>query len=208
MSLMHEGTDGKTRRFPAAVVHRFTDDRLAAEGLIYRLWACGYDMDKMKPRCWHESTLPLFHFPDQTRREAFAGTAAMLVTAAGLFLDNLRRALKDAWFSPNDPRRKSAKMDFVQDAFWQDTEQTFYRNLDLAAGAGDWESARAEVTRGWHAFLNRHTLDAFDRWVDYNAISEQSHPRRIAEAKRNLIRFNQGKKIKEVLDLPVKKAAA
>lgn len=65
--------DKKVRRIPAAVVSRFHsyDYGLAREGWRYRLWAFGYDMDNMKPRCWHESTFPLFNFDNAGQRKAF-----------------------------------------------------------------------------------------------------------------------------------------
>jgi CRISPR system Cascade subunit CasA len=123
--------DKKVQRIPAAVVSRFHDYDygLAREGWRYRLWAFGYDMDNMKPRCWHESTFPLFNFDDAGQRKAFESAAAALIQAAGEFLNNLRNALKDAWFSDKDPRRKKADTGFVADAFWAETEALFYDHL-------------------------------------------------------------------------------
>lgn len=210
LSLMQESKDNKTRRIPAAVVKRFNagDYLIKTEGWRYRLWACGYDMDNMKPRCWFESTLPLFSFESAARREAVETAAEKMVIAANLFVINLRNAVKDAWFSQNDPRHKSAKVETLQDTFWQETEAPFYTQLTAMAHADDTEAARLEGFQVWHRFLNNYTQTAFDHWVDYNQLSEQSHPRRIAEARRNLRRFNYSKKIKDALEIPDQKQAA
>lgn len=209
LSLVQEGAEKKQRRYPAAVVKRFThsDYDLPREGWHYRVWAFGYDMDNMKPRCWFESTMPLFRLADAHRREMVEHAAEDLVKAAGMFFNNLRGTLKDAWFEQRDPRRKSAKLDHVQDAFWQETETAFYGRIRAIIDAEDAKEAKPDAYRSWHVYLRDYTERAFDRWVDYNQISEQSHPRRIAEARRNLRRYNHKKAIKDALDLPDKQPA-
>ncbi len=204
MGLVQEPKDSKVKRLPARVVHRFTADgyELDQEGVRFRLWAFGYDMDNMKPRCWFESTLPLFPFKDDEQQEEIRFAAERLVQAAGLFLENLRGRIKDAWFQPNDPRRKSAKLEHIQDAFWQETESDFYARIQALASAADPMDDRLAQFHAWHRVLRGYTETAFDRWVDYNQITEQSHPRRIAEARRNLRCFNYSKKIRACLELP------
>lgn len=205
LGLVQEFTDKKAKREPAQVVSRFWNlgYRLQDEGWRLRLWAFGYDMDNMKPRRWCESTLPLFSI-DQRRRPLIEEVAEHMVDAAGLFFGNLRGALKDAWFSPDDPRRKSAKLEHVQDAFWQETEGLFYRRLANLIEAEAPADARTAAYHAWHADLMRYTRTAFDRWVDYNQITEQSHPRRIAVARSNLQKFNHKKQIQQLLQLPSK----
>lgn len=203
LGLVQSSKDTKTERLPALVVQRFTNSayRLDREGWRFHLWAFGYEMDNMKPRCWFESSLPLFPVQDKDRREILEYAAASMVEAAGLFLGNLRGAIKDAWFGGNDPRRKSAKLEHVVDAFWQETEPAFYRRIGAVAAASDATAERYVQWQQWHLYLNAYTQAAFDLWVDYNQITEQSHPRRIAEARRNLRRFNYKKKIKDLLEI-------
>ncbi|MCF7990770.1 MAG: type I-E CRISPR-associated protein Cse1/CasA [Thiohalocapsa sp.] len=202
LSLMQETSDKKAKRLPAAVVKRFHAHRLNREGLRYRLWAFGYDMDNMKPRCWFESTLPLFSVYSDIHRTTLESAAEDMVNAAGLFLYNLRSAIKDAWFATNDPRHKSAKLEHVKDAFWQETEAVFYERINAIAGAADTTAASTAARHLWHRYLNEHTQKAYDRWVDYNQITEQSNPRRIAQARRALLRYNYSKKIKDLLEIP------
>ncbi len=202
IGLVNEFTDKKPKRIPALVVSRFWNDdyRLHHEGWRLRLWAFGYDMDNMKPRRWCESMLPLF-FPKQERRRAVEDAARKLVDAAELCLLNLRGALKDAWFAERDPRRKTFRPEHLQAAFWQETEVLFYARLQTLIDATDADKACEAVYAAWHADLMDYTQRAFDYWVDYNQITAQSHPRRIAAARRNLRRANYRKELKKLLEL-------
>ena len=207
VGVMQEDKDAKVRRVPAQVVRWFQSpdfDELRSDGWRAGVWACGYDMDNMKPRRWVESSLPLFHIRDSERRDGFEALAKQLVQAADLFCNNLRNCLKDAWFSKEDPRRKKADLGMVQDAFWQETEALFYVRLDALLSAEDLSAATLPATQGWHADLRTYTERAFDRWVDYNQLSEQTHPKRIAEARRRLRKTNNGPGIRRALDLPEK----
>jgi CRISPR system Cascade subunit CasA len=200
LGLVQENQDKKIQRVPAKTVLRFRKQRLHRKGLRFRLWAFGYDMDNMKPRCWYESTMPLYHFDEAGKRERFEGTVKNLIDAAGLFLGNLRSCLKDAWFTQGDTRRSGADTSFLDAAFWSDTEHEFYGLLDRLHFD---PSARKQSLLDWHGVLNGYTLKTFDRYANTGQIAEQN-PRRIAEARRNLMRFNYRKEIKNFLDLPVK----
>ncbi len=205
LGVMQEDREAKVRRVPAQVVRRFKAlDELHDDDWSAGVWACGYDMDNMKPRRWVEATLPLFHIKDAKRRDSVELLARQLVQAADLFSNNLRNCLKDAWFSEGDPRRKKAELGMVQDAFWQETEALFYRRLDALLAADDLSVADRAIAKGWHTDLKGYTEGAFDRWVDYNQLSEQSHPKRIAEARRRLRKTNNGPGIRKALDLPEK----
>jgi CRISPR system Cascade subunit CasA len=207
LGLAQRAGDKKTQRIPADVVDAFYHRKLHHEGLRFRLWAFGYDLDNMKPRCWYEATLPLFRLETAEARQAVESAVDVMVNAAWEFLGNLRGCLKDAWFAKNDPRRSGADTAFVESAFWAETESTFYDYLtDLAAHVGDAERRKGRLHQ-WHTDLLRYTEQSFDRWVNAKLIGDQTHPRRIAEARRNLRRFNYKARIKNLLDLPTKDQA-
>ncbi len=201
LGLVQSNQDKKIQRVPAATIQRFWRQRLQRDGYRFRLWAFGYDMDNMKPRCWYEATMPLFEL-DETKREPFEGTVKNLIDAAGLFLGNLRSCLKDAWFSDGDPRRTGADTGFLDTAFWSDTENDFYHLLGQLRTEPDNSVLRKQIFIDWHGKLNRYTLETFDRYANTSQIAEQN-PRRIAEAHRNLMRFNYKKDIKNLLDMPI-----
>ena len=149
--------------------------------------------------------MPLYALAE-SKREPFEDAVKRMVDAAAQFLGNLRSCLKDAWFSDGDPRRSGADTGFLDAAFWSDTETGFYQALDrLAEAPGDAEQ-RKHAFHGWHGKLHRYTLDAFDRHANTAQITEQN-PRRIAEARRDLMRFNHKKDIKALLDMPLKPTA-
>ncbi|MGX2029108.1 type I-E CRISPR-associated protein Cse1/CasA [Methylocaldum gracile] len=194
---------GEKQRVPARTVQRFWREHLPDEGFQFRLWAFGYDMDNMKPRCWYEGTMPLFHLDDPAQRERFEATVENLIRAAGEFLGNLRSCLKDAWFDPEDPRRNNADMGFLDAAFWPDTENGFYNLLNALHAEPGNETVRKQAFLDWHRLLHRYTQDTFHRYANTGQITEQN-PKRIARAYRNLKRFNHKKEIKTLLDMPLK----
>jgi len=201
LGLVQQNQDKKIRRTPAMTVRRFWNLRLHRAGYRFRLWAFGYDMDNMKPRCWYEATMPLYGI--ETGREEFEGAVKSMIDAAALFLGNLRSCLKDAWFGEGDPRRSGADTGFLEVAFWADTEQEFYGLLEALAEQPGNQEFRTQTKQAWHKHLNAYTLKTFDRHTNTAQITEQN-PRRIAGARRDLMRFNYKKDIKNLLDLPVK----
>ena len=201
LGLVQASQDKKIQRVPAVTVSRFHNYSLHREGFRFRLWAFGYDMDNMKPRCWYEATLPLFNL-ENDKRAFFEDTVKNLIEAAGLFLGNLRSCLKDAWFSDGDTRRTGADTGFLDAAFWSDTENYFYSLLEQLQFDPVDSALRKKTFLDWHGKLNGYTLETFDRYANTSQIAEQN-PRRIAEARRNLMRYNYKKDIKNLLDMPI-----
>jgi CRISPR system Cascade subunit CasA len=215
LGLAQKSGDQKTQRVPAKVISQFTHKRasdLRREGVMLRtrLWAFGYDMDNMKPRCWYEAAMPLFHFANDEDRQFVEQAAENMIKAAGEFVGNLRSCLKLACFGRQDPStgkyalpKETPKnaFEFALDAFWQDTEGTFYHLLDQIAAHPQDEARQKVLYEAWHTELNQYTLNSFDRWANTNQIGEQTHPKRIAQAHGDLKRFNRKKEIKKLLDL-------
>ncbi len=208
LGLVQPAQDKKLQRRPAGVVRDFYRRRLHREGLRFALWAFGYEMDNMKPICWHEATYPLFHLDDPKTRENLEKSAESLVRAAGEVANNLRGCLKDAWFQRNDPRHKGADTGFVDTAFWQESERCFYDLVHEAAGAPCDQALRKALYQRWHHYLLRLSEKLFDRWTNMAHLPEQSHIKRIVAARRDLGRFNHKKSIKDLLELPADKSAA
>lgn len=191
LGLTQPSEDKKSQKIPADVVRTFNARARELEGRQFRLRAFGYDLDNMKPRCWYESTFPLFPLPEPADREALEKAAQSMVKAAGEFFGNLRSCLLDAWFASRDPRRKGADTGFLDNAFWQDTEDRFYESLFiLSANPADPENRESQF-EGWHSYLGNYTLSTFDCWADANQIGDQSHPERTAKARHNLRVFKK-----------------
>ena len=175
-----------------------------------RLWVFGYDMKVAKPRCWYETTFPLYDLAgsDRATQKNLQAIVKNLIEASEQAVFYLRQAVKQAWFGDSDLR---GDLSFVDKAFWDSTELHFYRQLQsLIAQARsdtgiDMDDAGFLVSLGeaWLQVLRDKVLDMFDvDIVGAGAIAQQD-PRRIAEAYNSLKRNMQGNAIKTILRLPV-----
>lgn len=189
--------DSVANRMPARIVHEFIER--ARTSWQFRLWAFGYDMDKMKARCWYESTMPLLQVDVAYRRE-FENYVAGMVKAASEVAGNTRNAVKKAWF--HRPGDAKGDISFVDAGFWMQTEQAFYdalKNLCMGIESG----TDTMVTRQtWHQALCVQAIATFDAYAWEGPI-EDADPKRVVVARKELGMFNHGKKIKDLLDLPV-----
>jgi len=187
--------DGNEKKIPARIVHEFYDRWQS--GWQFRLWAFGYDMDNMKDRCWYESTMPLLNVGNPVRKE-YEEKVGDMVRAAKEIATNTRSAIKKAWFRrPGDTKGDTT---FVDNSFWQETESDFYsilNNFTIAIEAGnDTQPAALQ----WLSVLCRQSLKLFDNYVWEGSI-ENGDPKRVVIARKELERYNRGKKIKELLGI-------
>lgn len=190
---------------PARVVSLFREDtgrRLRDEQL--RVWAFGYDMDNMKPRCWHETTFPLFVIPDNAVRGEFAIRVQSMVDAATQVASFVQTCVKDAWFKrPGDARGDTG---FLKEAFFQHTESAFYAMFVPLKTAIE-QRDDSLVLSDWHSLLAREARALFDYWAARGDIAI-SNPRRIAMAHQKLHKLVNGRKLLASLGIKPKEKAA
>ena len=193
----------------ARVVEHAVSVRGRQVGTNLRLWAFGYDMDKMKARCWYEASVPLYGLAscsNDDRREVEADVGQWLASAE-ITEAYFVKAVKAAWF-----REKAVgKFDHVAKTFWNSTEAAFYRLLErrINAARDGRPFDRISVAEQWLRTLQRSVLMLFDDvFVGAGSVSRQQ-PKRIANARRNLLSERKGqdglwgKKLRESLGLPV-----
>lgn len=198
LGLVQVADSRQFRREPAEVVQTFWTQRSKDVPGQFRVWAFGYDMDNMKARCWYESTIPLYQV-EPALRDSFEDNLTKLVFAAGEVGNNLRNALRKAWF--RRPQDKKGDTAYVIDTFWQTTEAAFYTTLGrLRAVLADADVARA-VRESWLNYLCRQAEALFDRWAVSGPI-EDADPRRIAVARHELNAYNRSATILGGLGLP------
>ncbi len=176
----------------------------------FRLWVFGYDMDNMKPRCWYETTFPLYSLAEATRatQTQIQNLIAYRIEASEQAIFYLRQAVKQAWFGESDLR---GDLSFVDKAFWDSTETDFYQQLnDLMKQARtetgiDMDDAKFIIALGetWHKVLIKCATRLFDVDIVGAGAIGQQNPRRIAEAYNGLQRNLYGDAIKTILRLPV-----
>lgn len=194
--------DNGENRMPARIVHEFYNRWKS--GWQFRLWAFGYDMDKMKARCWYESTMPLLYVDSAIRGE-YEQCAAGMVKAAAEIASNARNAVKKAWFRrPVDVKGDTT---FLDSSFWQNTEPAFHIALDAIRIALESKIDSMAARQTWHKTLCEHALKLFDSYAWEGPI-EDVDPKRVVIARRELEFYNRGNKIKELLGLPVEQKAS
>lgn len=194
LGLVLSATGEKGRREPAAIVARF----LSPAPADLRLWAFGYDMDNMKARSWHDSTMPLLSCPDETR-ESFEGHVGALIRGADLAASETRQRLRDAIFGAGAEVR--GDMGFVAERFWQDTEPVFFAVLSRLRAALIAGLDVTDILTAWHASV----AGAAERIFDDNSQSaafDVVDPKRVAVAWHRLRSSLYGKKMRETIGLP------
>jgi CRISPR system Cascade subunit CasA len=165
-----------------------------------RLWAFGYDMDNMKPRCWYEGQFPIFAIEPDERQAIFKGLATTLVEAANESRGHLVKCLKEAW--SDRPGDLKGDFSFVDSAFWSNTETPFYELLErLSNIALESESAKIDIQdtlQNWHKALCYQALTLFQLWAE-SGYWEFEDPKRIAKAHNKLRSLLYGKRFKTKL---------
>jgi len=201
LGLVYEKQNGRQRVTPALVVREFQRKQL--EGEQFRLWAFGYDMDNMKPRCWYEAIMPLYRVPESIRA-GFAERVERLIEAAEYVAGLVKTQVKKAWFKrPGDAKGDT---DFLADAFYQATEADFYACLPRLLATLP-RSADEPVRSGWFQTLRKAALDLFDEYAAGGDIAF-ADPARVARARNDLVKQLNGRKLKTILDLPNRKEKA
>lgn len=199
----------KTVQAAATVGHAVSEER---QEDALRLWVFGFDMDNMKPRCWYETTFPLYQCPP-LQQSVFKELVAQMIGASEQAVFYLRQAVKQAWFGDGDVR---GDLSFVDKMLWDGTDAAFYRQLraligqaatDHGIGAVDGEFV-LENAIAWHQVLSKTALHLFNTDIVGAGAIAQQDPRRIAQAYQGLKRNLAGKALRAILHLPLPAAEA
>jgi CRISPR system Cascade subunit CasA len=196
LGLVQGIADGKTKREPAAVIERYL--LTGSDGL--RLWAFGYEMDKMKARCWHESIMPLVLCPEEIR-EGFAFHVTGIVKSAELAATETRRQLTKALFKRGGDVK--GDLSFITARYWQETERGFYALLPQVREVLRDHADVTATLEGWHKTLVDTAQRIFDD-VSQTGAFDAADPKRIALAWRDLQNAIRGRKMRQTLGLPDK----
>lgn len=200
-SLVLEDTKEKGN-LPAPVVlnYSYKVDEGKHEGVVLprvaRIWAFGYDMDKMKPRAWYGTQMPLLAVPlhDQDR---LLDWVRDLVGLARDIAWQLRKQVKEAWFSrPSDAK---GDLDYIDARFWERTEHEFYSLLSaLNDRILQREEKRlpADLAGRWYKHVRLQAMDVFDD-LALSGPAEELDMKRITSARnRFMYQLKSGKTAK------------
>lgn len=192
--------DGNDKKIPARIVHEFFAHWKS--GWQFRLWAFGYDMDNMKARCWYESTMPLICV-DTSIRVEYEEMVGGMVRAAVEIAGNTRNAVKKAWFKRSGDVKGDTS--FIDNSFWQKTEPVFYASISGLKASLEASSDKQVIANQWLSILCQESLNLFDCHA-WNGPIEDADPKRVVIARKELVQYNHGKKIKEFLGIPVEQS--
>jgi len=183
-------------RLCARVVERFESVMCESEQL--RLWAFGFDVDKMKARAWYETTVPLYLLPPGEQRDQFIVTIDRLIEAGVQVAGYLQSAVKEAWFKrPGDAR---GDLSYLKQAFYDRTTGDFFvhlRSLHQASLSG-MDAKRG--LEGWLATLRTEAERLFDEYAGAGATNEENLAR-LSRAQIGLRKRLWGDKLYGILQL-------
>lgn len=168
------------------------------------LWAYGYDMDKMKSRCWYEARMPVFQLAHD-ELESVRSAVWDLVTSSQHVAANLRHSVKKAWFRHLDDTKKKASLAAVMQAYWDRTEGPFFALVeDLVVAHGD-ETTVLPTCWTWFDVITQASTELFAVWCH---AEDNSEPARVAMAEIDLRKFNHKKAITGSLRIDTRRAQA
>ncbi len=153
-----------TKQYAAKVVELNRNQNNTLQRSYFRLWISGYDMDNMKARGWVESTIPVYHVPDDHLKKYIA-YVARLIDAAEIASKALQTAVLEGMFYDNKDRKKKRSTTSVSVAatrFWAETEPNFYPLLQkLAVPSFDDAKHWDALARRWLSQLSQHAKAIF-----------------------------------------------
>jgi len=203
LGLIQNSLEKNYKSEPAVVVRQFREERgldlSETTDVPFRLWAFGYDMDKMKARGWYDGAMPLIHVDNEIRSEYETGVSQMIKTA-NLIAFNVHSSIKKALFAPGVDA--TGDLSVIDSEFWQNTEPDFYRTLSELHENLKSKQPLNDLKLRWLSILSREGEVLFDRYSQSNLISV-ADPKRIALARRDFKKFSSpyNKKIIELLNL-------
>jgi CRISPR system Cascade subunit CasA len=156
------------------------------------VWVFGYDLDKMKARCWYANTMPLFAV-DVDQQDDVCQLVKGLQKLAADALWHCRTQIKTAWFeAPSDAK---GDFSFIDLAFWQRTESAFFAVVSniVANAVSDSPSISPAQANDWLITLRRTTTDLFDEYALSELGAERSMAKRI-KARQSLTAWLYGGK--------------
>jgi CRISPR system Cascade subunit CasA len=125
------------------------------------IWVAGYDLKNIKASRWYESTFPIFPVVPKTSQE-LASIAGDYVQAALKILSGLRQAVKISWYK--NPREIKGDMSFINEPFWQMSENSFFLSMQKLADDIENEESITDCTKKFFSQIKTASENLFERW--------------------------------------------
>lgn len=157
-----------------------------------RLWAFGYDMDNMKPRCWYSVQMPLVVVPEEAQ-ERFREWVQSCTTLARQVAWTTRTQIKAAWFKrPKDAKGDMSALDL---AFYEATQTHFFSVLSRMKQSLEEEDIKrlpTDVAEQWYRDLRSAALRLFEAQALSGPLAELNM-QRIVAARGQLLAWLAGR---------------
>lgn len=123
-----------------------------------RLWCFGFEMDNMKAKAWHDSTLPLYTLVSQDPQSFVVAVRQLLEVAkwaAKLLGDQVKAA-----------RGMGQKDPVIEQSFWQHSETAFYAAVQPLAQLEQFSTeALVPIYEAWMRAVYSQMMCLFEVWV-------------------------------------------
>lgn len=185
-------TDKEHGREIARVVAQFHYRNIDIESLDeMRIWAFGFDLDRVKARCWYDSTMPIITVPEALR-DRFAISAAQIVKAANYIAPAVHRQVKEGLYKSEGgqgavPKSKKADVTVVKRRFWKETEPLFYDTLDRIHHTLESGEDLRPLKEEWVRQVRDQALKLFDFYAQTEYV-DVHRPKRIVAARKKLLK--------------------
>jgi CRISPR system Cascade subunit CasA len=158
-----------------------------------RIWACGYDMDNMKPRGWYSVEMPLIELPASSQ-DTLRAWIQQLTGLSQQMASATRNQIKAAWFTrPSDAK---GDMSQVDQQFFAATHDVFFSTISRLASvllnSADAVHMPPDLAQGWYLTLRRESLALFDDQA-LSGAQENMNWQRATGARRQLQGFLSGR---------------
>ncbi len=165
-----------------------------------RVWASGFDMDNMKPRCFYDAIWPIFYFSEQCRVPARNVTSSLAAIAADTARIT-RSQVREAWLRrPTDHSDSSNNASFgVEARVYEESETSFFGLLAQLHSLCLGTTTRRIDGDVWRNKLAQLARTAFDDYVPIESISN-SDPARVARSRNGLLAKLKSKRMQSNID--------
>lgn len=162
-----------------------------------RLWVFGYDMDNMKARGWYSTVVPILQISPELQDNVLSEIQE-LQNIANKAIQEVCNKIKSVWFFK--PSEVKGDTSFIDLAFWQRTESSFYqvvtqiqRNLTADSNAPALTSQQA---KHWLNHLRNTCIQLLDDYLLSDFSNSFLTDKQVRARKMLLAWFKNGKVIK------------